>query len=235
MLGGFVDWIEAGVRSAVDWMYPFIRFMSDINVYIVAAVFILLVLYIYLVCKHSILDKLQNPRNYFAAIIMFVLYMMFAQAGSMKLGGGYALQFQSIVLPMAAKLFGPIIGGVVSIIFYMASFWLNQAQFNVNMLFISGISGMLYGIILYQYPTSFWRCLLSKTVITLVCNIMLYPFTLGIPADPIYTEFAVINISFGVTQSIIMIPIHSVLIYVELLIMRYIRGYLAESSWSLKN
>ena len=128
VLGGFTEWINVSIRPTIDWMYPFVRFMSDINVYLVATIFVLLVLYIYLIRGHRILEKLQNSRNYFAAIVIFGLYMVFAQAGSIKLGTGYTLQFQPIVLPMAAKLFGPILGGAISVIFYMASFWLNQAH-----------------------------------------------------------------------------------------------------------
>ena len=236
-LGDFVDGATEFIEPAVSGCMPFIRFMSDINIYVVVTVFVLLLLFMLIIRGHSVLEKLMNPRNYFALILMFAIYMFFSKAASIKLGGGYTLQLSTLILPMAAKLMGPILGGAVGIILFMASYWLqaNAVQFSINMIFISGISGMLYGWIFYAYPTRFWRCLVAKLVVTLVCNILIYPLVQSIPEGAQYVQYAVDLVSFRLVEGIFMAPVYAVFIYIELIIMRYIRVYLEDSSWSLKN
>ena len=56
--------IENTITPILFRMQPILRIMGSINTYLVAAVFLLLILYMKLRRKHSIIKKLKQPSNY---------------------------------------------------------------------------------------------------------------------------------------------------------------------------
>ena len=77
--------IENAITPILFRMQPILRITGAINIYLVAAVFLLLVLYMKLRRKHSIIKKLKQPSNYIIVGAMLIAYV-FLSVHKIELG-----------------------------------------------------------------------------------------------------------------------------------------------------
>lgn len=221
--------MEDFLNPIVAHLHPMFRVASNINIGLVIVVFAVLLFYMVFVRRHSVMSKLREPSNYFAACALLIIYAFFTET-PVKIGPELSLNFGLIVMPLAAKLFGPIIAGAFGIIQYATSFVMHQGEsFNLSAMLVAGISGMLYGWVIYARRTSYIRCLWAKLMVNVVCNILLVPMAQGTGA---IKEIAN-SITQSIVSNIIMAPIQALLIFVALIIMKKIRKDLSRVSWGL--
>ena len=219
--------IEGMFSGMVYKVHPLIKLLSVINIYIVVATFLGLMAYMIFVRKHTIKSKLNRSTNYFAAGILLVIYAILTEA-PIKLGPNTAFNFGLVVMPLAAKLFGPILTCAFGMIQYGTSFIMHSEEaFNVSALLVAGISGIIYGWIIYANRTSYIRCLIAKLAVNIVCNIVLVPLIAG---DIMTTELAS-DISHRIVVNILLAPVQAFAIFVALLIMKRVRIAMSEVSW----
>ncbi len=224
-----IEDIEAFVSPIVLSSHPLLRMISILNIYIVSAILIGLLIYMLFVRKHTVLNKLTNPRNYFAAGALLLIYAILAEA-PLKLGSGMSLNFGLVIMPMAAKIFGPVLGGAFGILQYATSFVMHTGEaFNLSAMLVAAISGIIYGWFIYMRKTSYLRCLWSKLTVNVVCNVMLVPFVTG----DVMSEQLVDSITQNIVNNIILAPVQALAIFVALIILRKIREIIAEVSWGL--
>ena len=221
--------IEKFLNPIVADLHPLFRVASIINISLVILVFAALLFYMVFIRQHSVLNKLRDPSNYFAAGALLIIYAFFTET-PIKIGPELSLNFGLVVMPLAAKLFGPIIAGAFGIIQYATSFVMHQGEaFNLSAMLVAGIGGMLYGWIIYARRTRYIRCLWAKLVVNVVCNIILVPMVQGGATATEIVSF----ITQSIVTNVIMAPIQALLIFVALLIMKKIRENLSQVSWGL--
>ena len=224
-----IEDIESFISPIVFSMNPLLRVISIVNIYIVAAILIGLLVYMIFVRKHTIVNKLTNPRNYFAAGALLLVYAFLTES-PLKLGPGMSLNFGLVVMPMAAKLFGPVLAGAFGILQYATSFVMHSGEaFNLSAMLVAAISGILYGWFIYMRKTSYLRCLWSKLTVNVLCNVVLVPFVTG----DVMSEQLVDSITQNIVNNIVLAPVQALAIFVALLILRKIRELIAEVAWGL--
>ncbi len=230
--GEMVSNIGDFFSPAINGMKPLIYGLSAINLYLVIGVFLVMLAYLLFVRKHSIMRKLCRSTNYFAALILLGLYLMLTKA-SLRLGvdssgNTVAISPDFIVMPMAVKLFGPVVGGFFGMIQYGASFMLRNETFNLGFMLVAGISAMIYGRYIYAHKTSYLRCFVTKLFVNIFCNVLLFPFF------TIYSsEYALIAATNRLATQILFAPAQALAIYISLIILRKLRETLSEVSWGL--
>ena len=82
-----------------------------------------------------------------------------------------------IATQMTANLFGPVVGGIMGGVADILKFIIKPTGPFLIGYTISAILGpVIYGIMLYKKPISFWRIFLSKTVVAVFINLLLGTF-----------------------------------------------------------
>ncbi len=221
--------IESVVKPLVFRFHPMLRILSILNIYLVIICFVITLLYLVLKRKHRIGNKLKIPTNYFMAGFLLLLYVLLTET-PIKLGPDIRLNFGLVVMPMAAKAFGPLLAGAFGIIQYGASFAMHQGEaFSLSSVLVASLSGMIYGRFLYARPTTYLRCLWAKLVVNILCNVLLVPM--------VHTSVMTSELAEAITRSIVsnvlLVPIQALIIYAAIIIMKRVRGALSEVSWGI--
>jgi len=221
--------IESFINPIVFRFHPLLRLLSIINIFLVILAFGLMLAYLIFVRRHHIARKLKNPSNYFAAAFLLLLYMLLTET-PLRIGPDISLNFGMVVMPMAAKLFGPILAGGFGIVQYGASFIMHSGEaFSLSAMLVAGLSGMIYGRFIYAQRTSYLRCLWSKFLVNIICNVLLVPMVTG---NTMTTEIAN-AITQSIVVNIILAPVQALMIYAALLLQKKVRGVLGEVHWGL--
>ena len=115
-----------------------------------------------------------------------------------------------IATQMTANLFGPVVGGIMGGVADILKFINKPTGGFLIGYTISAILGpMIYGVMLYKKPISFWRIFLSKTVVAILINLLLGTFWS-------YHYFGAAfwaAIPAKLLQQVIQVPIQSVIYY----------------------
>lgn len=111
-----------------------------------------------------------------------------------------------VVYYLFGPVVGPLYGAVMDILNYMVmpggSFF---PLFTLN----SALMGLLYGLILYKRPLSFWRVLAAELVVVVICNLLVNTYALSL----LYGKSFIVLLPGRLTKNIIMWPIKSLLFY----------------------
>lgn len=215
--------IKSAINPVLFKLHPTMRLLSSVNIYLVSAVFLLLLFYLTAVKKHRVINKLKNPRNY---ILMGVLLFVYAVLNSrpFRIGTNYELNFSIIAAPIAAKLMGPIVAGIFGIFQYITAFLLHQGEtFSASTMILAGISGLIYAMIIYDRRTKYLRCLWAKLTVNIVCNILLVPM---VTTDTM-TSMLADSITTRMLSNIFLAPFQALIIWLALLGVRKLRKLLS--------
>lgn len=211
--------IENTINPILFKMHPVMRILSDINLYIVLFVFLGLMVYLMAVKKHKLLNKLRNPKNYIIVAILLCIYAVLG-ARPLNIGSAFSINFGIIAAPIAAKLLGPVVGGIFGILQYLTSFLLHQGElFSVSTMIIAGISGIIYAVFIYDRRTKYLRCLWAKLTVNIVCNIILVPL---VTTDTMTTELAN-SITERILSNIFLVPFQAFIIWLALIAVKKLR------------
>lgn len=225
--------VEGYIGPIVQKMGPLVRLLSVINIYLIIVGFTGMMAYLLFVRQHSVMNKLRRPTNYFAAMVLLGIYLFLSKAamrlGINSVGQQMTLSLDFIVMPMAVKLLGPIVGCMFGMIQYGASFLVRGELFHISYMLVAGISAMIYGVILYQHKTRYLRCFMAKIIVNLICNVLLVPFLSDYEMTPVVASI----ISNTIVMQVLLAPVQAFAIYISLIVMRKIRKILAAVEWSL--
>ena len=127
-----------------------------------------------------------------------------------------------IATQMTANLFGPVVGGIMGGVTDILKFIIKPTGGFLIGYTISAILGpMIYGIMLYKKPISFWRIFLSKTVVAILINLLLGTFWS-------YHYFGAAfwaAIPAKLLQQVIQVPIQSVIYYFVMVALKKARVF----------
>ncbi len=115
-----------------------------------------------------------------------------------------------IATQMTANLFGPVVGGIMGGVADVLKFIIKPTGPFLIGYTISAILGpVIYGMILYKKPISFWRIFIAKTIVAIFINLLLGTFWS-------YHYFGAAfwaTIPSKLLQQVIQVPIQSVIYY----------------------
>ena len=206
---------------------PLLKVLSVINLYLVMVTFVALLCYMIFVRKHRIAKKFKKSKNYFISAVLLGLYAILTEA-PMSLGAGLKLNTGLAVLPVASKLFGPIFATAFGIVQYGTSFVMHSGEaFSFVNFFVAGISGCLYGWILYEKKTTYFRCFWAKLLVNMVCNVLFAPVWY---VDSLLTASVMAE---KLVSNIVLVPIQALVIFVGILVMKKIRKIINNAVWGL--
>ncbi len=219
-----IDDIESFINPMVFNFQPVIRLMGMINLFLVIALFVGLLCYLVFVRKHGIKKKLADNRTYIFAGVMLAIYAFLTET-PVKLGPYINFNFALFVMPVFAKKMGPLMACAFGILQYGVSFVMHSGEaFNFTTLLLAGISGMLYGRFLYARKTTYLRCLWTKFIVNMVCNVIFVPMLVG---DNLTAELAN-AITHNIVSNIVLVPLQALLIYATLVAYKKIETALKE-------
>ncbi|MBR5614523.1 MAG: hypothetical protein IKW64_04390 [Clostridia bacterium] len=204
--------IESFVNPMIFRLQPVIRLMGMINIYLVIAAFSALLCYLIFIRKHSIRLKLRDHRTYIFAGVMIGIYAFLTET-PIKLGPYINLNFALIAMPIFAKKMGPLMACIFGVLQYGTSFVMHSGEaFSLTTLLLAAMSGMLYGRFLYARKTTYIRCLYTKFIVNMVCNVLFVPMIMG---DSLTMELAN-AITKNIVSNIVLVPLQALLIYAAL-------------------
>ena len=115
-----------------------------------------------------------------------------------------------IATQLTATLFGPVVGGVMGGVADILKFIIKPTgAFSILWTLNAIVGPVIYGIMLYKKPISFWRIFLSKTVVAVFINLLLGTFWS-------YHYFGAAfwaAIPAKLLQQVIQVPVQSVIYY----------------------
>ncbi len=215
---------ESLIKPLVYTFQPLMRTMGLINIPLVIIVFGLILFYLVFKRKHTIKNKLADPKNYYFLGAMLLIYIFFAD-NPIRLGPTFSISFGLVIMPIVAKKLGPLVAGAFGIVQYASMFILHSGEvFSITNMFIASISGMLYGWILYMRPTTYLRVLWAKFAVNMLCNVILVPM---LTVDVMSVEIAD-YITNTIVSNIMLAPLQAVAIYLSIIALKRIKEAMNE-------
>lgn len=211
-LNDFVCPKIAGVR-------PLLSAFASVSFIIIPIVFFAFVVFVFIYKKYDISSKFTKTTNYIWYAAFILLYCLLLNVGY-SYGYGLDFNFSKVVLPTAAKFFGPAVGGVFAILFYIISCLSAGGTINVLSLLIAAISGIIYGLVFYRKKTRYTRCLGCKICVGLFCNSFLQVLALYKPFEGDFVGIMAGNI----ISSVLIAPISALGIYLAFKLVRLIKN-----------
>ena len=148
------------------------------------------------------------------AINIILSYYEIRFGAYLRIGFGFVTQ------PIVTAMFGPIPGCMTGMLQDILSFILHPTGAYIPAYTMCvGISGMIYGIMLYNKPVTFARVFLTKLIIVVFSNIILNTVAL---APTVGSGFAGI-FPARLIKNILLLPVQAVIVY---LILKYIMPYM---------
>ncbi|MEE1013556.1 MAG: folate family ECF transporter S component, partial [Clostridia bacterium] len=109
--------------------------------------------------------------------------------------------------------FGPLVCCMTGMVQDILSYLLNPVGGYIPTYTLCvGISGMIYGLLLYRKPIAFWRVLVAKTLVLVFSNILLNSIAL---APTVGSGFVGI-LPARIIKNLLLLPIQTVVAYLVL-------------------
>lgn len=210
----FFDGWKLVLKSALEPLRQTFSVFSNMwaGLLVIGVVFVLLLVFCILRSGSAFRRQLKNPRVLAICALMMALniilgYFSINFSAYLRIGFGFVTQ------PVVAMLFGPLAACMTGIVQDMVSMLLNPTGAYLPAYTLSvGISGMFYGLILYQKPATFTRVLLAKMLVMLVGNILLNSIALAPTAGSGFIGI----LPARILKNILLLPIQAVVSYLIL-------------------
>lgn len=208
--------IENAITPILFKMQPILRIMGNINVYLIALVFCLLIMYMSVRRKHRVLKKLKEPSNYILMGLLLVAYVFFS-IHKIELGTYISLDLGIVIMPIIAKKLGSLMAAMFGILQYIGLFlFYSGMSFSVESMLLASISGIIYAWVIYDRRTKYLRCLWAKLLVNIVCNILLVTV---VTTDVLTAKAAELYVQ-RIISNVMLAPIQALLIFVALKLYR---------------
>lgn len=212
-----MDGVKAAIKAFIEPLGRFLGVFSNpiISFACVSAVFIILLAACIVRYKGSLKAEIKKPRTLVICAMMMAIniilgYYEIRFSAYLRIGFGFVTQ------PIVTALFGPLAGCMTGMLQDILSFVLHPTGAYIPAYTICiGVSGMIYGIMLYNKPVTFARVFMTKLLIVVFSNIILNTIAL---APTVGSGFAGI-FPARVIKNFLMMPVQAVVVY---LILKYI-------------
>lgn len=192
---------------------PFVSFIF------VSLAFAIILLLCVLKYKKKAFSETKRPRTLAICAMMMALniilgYYEIRFSSYLRIGFGFITQ------PIVASLFGPIVGCMTGMLQDFLSFVLHPTGGYIPAYTMCvGISGMIYGLMLYNKPVSLVRIFITKLLIAMFSNVVLNTIAL---APTVGSGFIGI-FPARLVKNLLMIPIQTVVVY---FVLKYIMPHI---------
>lgn len=144
-----------------------------------------------------------------SAILISVYFALYAV--KLPIALDLRITFTFIPLALAGWLFGAVPAMLVGIISdVVSSLLLPQGPYFPGFTLTAALSGLVYGLLLYEQEYFTWRVFLSKIVVNLLFNTLLNSFWLSI----LYSKGYIVYLMEHLIKNIIALPIEAVLLII---------------------
>lgn len=214
--------IENFMEPLLFEFHPVLHVISKMNLQIVSALFIILMFYILVIKRHSLIKRLKTRETYIISIAGLIVFALL-NSNPIRFGPSFSFNFGIIVMPVISKFLGPVVAAIFGICQYGLQFLKMDGQaFSLSSMLIGSISGIFYAMFIYDKRTKYSRCFLAKLVVNILCNILLVPLA---ASESMTTELAEF-ITDRIIENIFLVPIQALVIYGALKIVKKLRRYI---------
>ena len=203
------------LKFVLEPVHHVFDFLSNVwvSVAVITAVFLLLLIYCVLKYGSEFKQQIRKPRTMVICAMMVALnivlgYFNLWLSSYLRVGFGFVTQ------PVVTMMFGPLTGCMTGIFQDMLSYMLNPAggAFMPTYSMCVGISGMIYGLVLYRKPVTLWRVFLAKLLVIVFSNILLNSIAL---APTVGSGFIGI-LPARILKNLLLLPIQTAVVYAVL-------------------
>lgn len=213
----YMDAVKAAIKSGIQPIKGFLDVFSNpvVSFFVVVTIFAGMLVYCILRYKDDAKKEIKKTRTLAICAMMMAIniilsYYVINFSAYLRVGFGFVTQ------PVVTMLFGPLIGCMTGMIQDVLSFVLKPTGGYIPTYTVCvGISGMIYGIMLYNKPITITRVFAAKLIITLVSNVVLNTIAL---APTVGSGFVGI-FPARLVKNLIMLPIQTIVVY---FILKYI-------------
>ena len=210
----FLDSEKLRLKDLLDTLSRVFACLSHmwISLAVVAVVFAALAWYHVLHSGRSFRRQVRSPRVLATCALMMAVNIILGYF-SIRLSAYLRIGFGFVTQPIVAMLFGPLTACMTAILQDTVSMILNPTGAYLPAYTLAvGISGMLYGMVLYQKPITFWRVFCAKLLVILVGNILLNSIALAPTAGSGFIGI----LPARILKNLLLLPVQSVVCYVLL-------------------
>lgn len=216
----YMDSLKAGLKAFLEPVKDVFDILSNpwVSFGMITAVFLAFLVFSIIKYHNRFKTDIRKPRTLIICAMMIALNIVLGYytlwiSSYLRIGFGFVTQ------PVVTFLFGPLAGCMTGILQDIVSYILNPTggAFNPVYSLCVGISGMIYGIILYNKPVKFWRVFLTKLIIVLFANIILNSIALA----PTTGSGFIGILPARIIKNLLLLPIQTVIVYI---ILRFVSG-----------
>lgn len=210
-----MDGWKAGMKAFFEPVHHAFDFVSNmwVSFGLIAVIFVLFLTYCIITYRQDFRKHLKNPRTLAVCALMIALniilgYFNLWLSNYLRIGFGFVTQ------PIVTMLFGPLAGCMTGMAQDIVSYLLNPVggAYIPTYSLCVGISGMLYGVVLYRKPVTLGRVFLAKFLVIVLSNILLNSIAL---APTVGSGFIGI-LPARILKNLLLLPIQTVVVYMIL-------------------
>ncbi len=210
----FLDSEKLRLKDLLDPLSQLFACLSHmwVSLAVVAVVFTALVCYHILHGGKSFRRQVRSPRVLATCALMIAVNIILGYF-SIRLSAYLRIGFGFVTQPIIAMLFGPLTACMTAILQDTISMVLTPTGAYLPAYTLSvGISGMLYGMVLYQKKVTFWRVFCAKLLVILIGNILLNSIALAPTAGSGFIGV----LPARILKNLLLLPVQSVVCYILL-------------------
>ncbi len=217
----YMDCVKAAIKAVIE---PFKRFLDVfssplISFMCVCVVFAAMLAFCIFRYRNSFKAEIKKPKTLIVCALMMAINIILSYY-EIRFGAYLRIGFGFVTQPIVTAMFGPIPGCMTGMLQDILSFILHPTGAYIPAYTMCvGISGMIYGIMLYNKPVTFARVFLTKLIIVVFSNIILNTVAL---APTVGSGFAGI-FPARLIKNILLLPVQAIIVY---LILKYIMPHM---------
>ncbi len=208
------DSLKATVKAMLTPMSSVFTIFSNfwVGAALITTVFLCILIFVLFKFRKDASKVLKNPRTMAICSMMIAINVILGYF-TLNLSSYLRVGFGFVTLPVVAVFFGPIPALISGMLQDLISFILKPTGGYLFTLTLNvGISGMIYGLMLYKKKITFLRVFFTKLLIIVVVNIVLN--SIGLSAT---VGSGLIGIlPSRIIKNIILLPIQSIIVYLLL-------------------
>ena len=211
---GTMDVFKSFVRTGLESVGSFLSVFSNFNIgaAVIICVFIIILAFSLLRNGVDFTNKIKRTRV-LAICAMLIATNVILGYFSLNLTSYLRIGFGFITTPVAATLFGPIVGGIVALLSDIVSYILKPTGgFLFTYTLNTGIAGIIYGTMLYNKKPTFLRVFVTKLIVIVFVNIILNSIALA----PTVGSGLIGIMPARIVKNFLLLPIQTIIVYIVL-------------------
>lgn len=211
---GTMDVFKSFIRTGLESFGSFLSVFSNFNIgaAVIICVFIIMLTFSLLRNGVDFTNKIKRTRV-LAICAMLIAINVILGYFSLNLTSYLRIGFGFITTPVAATLFGPIVGGIVALLSDIVSYILKPTGgFLFTYTLNTGIAGIIYGTMLFNKKPTFLRVFVTKLIVILFVNIILNSIALA----PTVGSGLIGIMPARIVKNFLLLPIQTIIVYIVL-------------------